>query len=36
MVHAAKDVENIMGSELEVTSCSNDKAKKRVLDRVLL
>ena len=36
MVHAATQVENNMGSEVEVISCSKDKVKKRVLDGVLL
>ena len=36
MVHAAIHVENNVGSEVEVTSWSKDKGKKRVLDGVFL
>ena len=32
MVHAPTHVDNNIGSELEVTSCSKDKGKKRALD----
>ena len=36
MMHAAIHIENNMHSEVEVTSCSKRKSKKRVLDGVLL
>ena len=36
MVHTATLMENNMGSEVRVTSCSKDKEKKRILDGVLL
>ena len=36
MVHAATHVENKMGSEVEVTSCSKNKGEKRVLDGMVL
>ena len=36
MVHAATHFEKNMGLEVEVTSCSKDKGKKRFLDGVLL
>ena len=31
-----KKVENVIGSEVEVTSCSKNKGRKSVLDVVLL
>ena len=36
MVNALTQVENNMGPEKEVLSCSRDKEKKRVLDGMLL
>ena len=36
MVHVPTHVENNMGSEVEVTSCSKVRKKKRVLDGILL
>ena len=31
-----KQIENVIGSEVEVTSCNKNKGKKSVLDVVLL